>query len=100
MKSKAFGWDLVRKAHRDDLKKPSDVVVAALHWRLLMTGLGSVGVGENFSISSEEALSELLPENWAGSDVFSYAIRYRLREKNSEKYLLKVSVLLGLCRRT
>ena len=53
-----------------------------------ISGLRSVGSGENFTLSSDDRLSELLPTGWAGND--DYAIRYRRQEKESDKYLLKV----------
>lgn len=83
-----FGWELAKKAFAQDLKSKNDVVVAFVHWKLLTQGLRCVGKGENFTLSSDETLSELLPEGWASGD--DYALRYRRQEKESDKFLLKV----------
>lgn len=59
-----FGWDLVRKAHENDIETAGDVVLTFVHWKLLTRGLRSVGVGDQFNVSGDDVISELLPQNW------------------------------------
>ncbi|XP_028169829.1 proteasome inhibitor PI31 subunit [Ostrinia nubilalis] len=74
-----FGWDLTFKTVEKDVKRKSDVLIAFIHWNLTKRGFRSIGIGDERTITGNEAQSELLPTGWNDKD--NYTMRYMFEEK-------------------
>merc|ERR1712142_771101 len=73
-----FGLELCLKAHAEDIKTQSDVILCLLHWRLLRNSF--LSIGDIFYVHSIP--SELIPLNlgWNG-DTGGYCVKYVYKQK-------------------
>lgn len=44
-----IGWDLIYKIVESSLNQKSDVIVAVIHWLLILKGYKSIGIGTDVS---------------------------------------------------
>ncbi|XP_037045842.1 proteasome inhibitor PI31 subunit-like [Bradysia coprophila] len=76
-------WKLIYNTADEAIETKSDVIIAVVHWYLLLSGMKCVG----FSILSDSDIEmELLPDEWS-INKSSYALRY--------KYKYEIFVLVG-----